>query len=49
MAVVEIGSDLIKKKNANINKLVTMYPKSDVEKIVEKLEPNELLYLNKLP
>ena len=49
MAVVEIGADLIKKKNAKINKLVTMYPKSNIEKIIDKLEPNELLYLNKLP
>lgn len=49
MAVVEIGVGLIEDEKANINKLVTMYPKSNIEKIINKLEPSELLYLNKLP
>ncbi len=49
MMIIEIGAGTIEDQDANINKIVTMYPKSDVEKIVGKLEPNELLYLNKLP
>ena len=48
MAVVELDADLIDTKNAKINKLVSLYPKSDIDKIVEKLKPNELLYINKL-
>ena len=48
MAIVEVGVGLIDDEEANINKLVSLYPKSDIEKIVEKLKPNELLYINKL-
>ena len=48
MAIIEIGADLINKKNANINKLVTMYPYSKYENLVNKLQPKELLYLNRL-
>ncbi len=49
MMIIEVGSGLMDDENANINKIVTMYPKSNIEKIINKLEPNELLYLNKLP
>ena len=48
MAIIEIGADLIGEKDSNINKLVTMYPQSDVDRIIDKLKPNELLYLNKI-
>lgn len=48
MAIVEINADLIDKKNAKINKLVSLYPKDDIDEIVNKLHPNEVLYINKL-
>ena len=49
MAVVEIGASLIEDEKANINKLVTMYPKSNIDKLVGLIDPKRLLYLNKLP
>ena len=48
MAIIEIGASLIEDMDANINKLITMYPYSRINKVIEKLKPNELLYLNKL-
>lgn len=48
MAVVEVGVGLIDNEDAKINKLVSLYPKSDIDKVVNKLQPNELLYINKL-
>ena len=48
MAIIEIGVGLIDDMNANINKLITMYPYSRINKVIDKLKSNELLYLNKL-
>lgn len=44
MVVVEIGSGLIKNKKANINKVVTMYPKSNLEEYLEKMNSTDILY-----
>ena len=48
MAIIEVGTGLIEDMDANINKLITMYPFSRINKVIEKLESKELLYLNKL-
>lgn len=48
MAVIEIRADLIKEKNANINKLVTMYPKSDFDKMINTIDSKRLLYINRI-
>ena len=48
MAIIEIGSSLIDDMNANVNKLVTMHPKDNVDKIVNKLSQDKLLYVNRL-
>ena len=42
--VVEKGAGLAINKNANINKIVTIYPKSDLDKMIEKTEENNVLY-----
>ena len=48
MAVVELDADLIDTKNAKINKLVSLYPKSDIEKMIESIDRKRILYINKL-
>ena len=48
MAIIEIGSSLIINKDANINKLVTMYPYGEIDKVINKLDSKEILYINKL-
>ena len=48
MAIVEIGAGLIDNEDANINKLITMYPKRDIEKLISSINPKRLLYINKL-
>ena len=48
MVVIEVGVGLIKDNDANINKLITMYPYSEIEKVINKLNSKELLYLDKL-
>ena len=45
--VIEVGSDLLNKKNANIYKIVTMYPKSDFGETIAKLDPKNILYIKK--
>ena len=48
MMIIEIGSGLINDTDANVNKLVTMHPKSDVERKVEEIDKKRILYLNRL-
>ena len=44
MIVNEIKTGLIENKNANINKIVTIYPKSNLNDYLEKLDEKEILY-----
>ncbi len=44
MVIIELNSGLIINKKANINKIVTIYPKSNLEKYLEKLDEKEILY-----
>ena len=48
MAIIEVGADLIQEKNANINKLVTMYPKRDADVFIDTIDPKRLLYVNRI-
>ena len=48
MAIIEVGTGLIEDDDANINKLITMYPYGKVEKMINKLKTEEILYLNKI-
>lgn len=48
MVIIELDADLIEKKNAKINKLVTMYPYAEIQKVINKLDSKEILYINKL-
>ena len=48
MVIIEIGSSLIEDENAKINKLVTMYPKDNVDKTIQKMDSSDLLYVNRL-
>ena len=47
MIVVEIGAGLVTNKNANINKIVTMYPKSDIDNLLNNLNEKDILYKKK--
>ena len=42
--IIEVGSGLIGQMDANINKFVTMYPKTDIGNIISNKE--SILYLN---
>ena len=44
MTIIEIDADLTGFKNASIYKVVTMYPKSKIDHILNKVEPNKILY-----
>ena len=44
MIVIELKSGLIHNKNANINKIVTIYPKSNLDEYLEKMEEKVILY-----
>ena len=48
MAIIEIGVGLIDDMDANINKLVTMYPRRDVDIFIDTIEPKRLLYVNRV-
>lgn len=47
MIVIEIGAGLVANKNANINKIVTMYPKSDIDNLLKKLDEKDILFKKK--
>ncbi len=40
-------AELINKQRANIIKIVTIYPKSDLEKYLNGLDQNDILYIKK--
>ena len=44
MIIIEVGAGLDKNINANINKLVTMFPKRDIDKSLEHKDPKDILY-----
>ena len=44
MAIIEIGSGLTDNKDANVNKLITLYPKANLERIIERMDPKDVLY-----
>lgn len=43
--VIEIGVGLINNTNANINKIVTMYPISDLNHVLEKTKSKDILFI----
>ena len=45
MLVIETEASLIEKWDASINKVVTIYPRSSVDKYIEKIDERKLLYL----
>ena len=45
MVIIEVGAGLDKNINANINKLVTMFPKGDIERTIKNMDIKNLLYL----
>ena len=48
MIVVEVGASLINNKTAGINKIVTIYPKSDLEDYLEKIDSKYVIYQCKI-
>ena len=44
MVIIELNSSLIVNKNANINKIVTIYPKSNLDEYLDKLDEKDILY-----
>ena len=44
IVIIEVGSGLIGQMDANINKFVTMYPKTDIGQVISNKE--SILYLN---
>ena len=47
MIVIETNSGLIVNNNANINKIVTIYPKSDIDNYLSKLKNKDILFIKK--
>lgn len=47
IVVIELNSTLGKDFKANINKMITMYPKRELDKYIKKFDVNKILYLNK--
>ena len=44
MVIIELNAGLSNDRNANVNKLVTIYPKSDLEKLVSHIDEKNILY-----
>ncbi len=44
--IIEVNAGLNQNINANINKLVTMFPKRDIEKTIKGKNPKDVLYVN---
>ena len=44
MVIIEVGSGLSNDPKANINKLITIYPKDDIDKAIENTDAKDVLY-----
>ena len=44
MVVIELQAELMNRQNARINKIVTIYPKSDLDKYLEGMDEKDILY-----
>ena len=44
MIVIETGAELRGKIHANVNKIVTIYPKSDFDEYIKKIDEKEIVY-----
>ena len=44
MVIIEVGSGLFNNSNANINKIVTIYPKSELDKYLDNLDNDNILF-----
>ena len=44
--IIEINSGLVADKKAKINKLVTMFPMKNIERVIKSKEPKDVLYIN---
>ena len=47
MVVIEKEAELINNKNANINKIVTIYPKSKIDNFLSGIDSKDILYIKK--
>ena len=47
MIVIEIGAATKKDAEANINKIVTIYPKDGIDRLIRKIDKKNLLYSKK--
>ena len=45
MVIIEVGAGLDRNINANLNKLITMFPKGDIERTIKNMDVKNLLYL----
>ena len=46
MIIIKIGSGLYSNPNANINKIITIYAKRDIEEYIKKRMPKKILFYN---
>ena len=44
MIIIEVGASLVEDPNANINKFVTMYPRSNLNKVIAHMDSSNILY-----
>ena len=44
IVIIEVGAGTIENKDANINKLVTMYPKDNINDLLSKMNSKDVLY-----
>ena len=44
LIVIEVGAGILGDVDANINKIITIYPKDDIDGLIEKLDKKYLLY-----
>ena len=44
MVIIEVGASLVENPKANINKFVTMYPRSNLQKVIKMMNPKDILY-----
>ena len=45
--IVEVGSELKDRINANVNKIVTIYPKDNVDDYIDRLENDSIIFRKK--
>ena len=47
MTIIETSTGIIQNPKVKVNKIITIYPKREIEKLIQSLKPDKVIYIKK--